>query len=425
MLLEMALAIGGTYAYYLMTNDKKPDKVKLSGWRELKPLTGDGVVISENVRLSPHFSNEHILICAPSGMKKTRGVIMPTAKSITESTLIITDPACEIEKECKGIHKNVLIFNPYSNNSIGYDPLKNCRTISEVKKIAEVILANGSTSSQNKTSSGDLQEWLDKAAPLLKSYMIWNWKLEKYSFDELIVRIVSGTMSSIHREIMNSNVEEAKIEFMSFAQVASANVTLSCIRSVLNTAVQLFIDPSVQKLFRKRSIIFDKLRDKSTVVFIQIPEKDADFYAPLTATFISQMLDRLIEKESGVQTYLLLDELCNIGFIPGLCRLLSTARKRGVSITGAIQSLSQLERVYGDISGKELKELFKTIVAMGGLKDSAEYFSSLLGNKEVIKDKVRHTEPVMTADEIRRLPSDKCLMICHNRQPVIDNIYEL
>ena len=136
------------------------------------------------------------------------------------------------------------------------------------------------------------------------------------------------------------------------------------------------------------------------------------------------MIDRIIEQK-GLQVYCLFDELCNIGYIPTLCKTLSTCRKRNISITGCIQSLTQLDRVYGEVQAKELRELFKTIVVMPGLKDSAEYISNILGVQEIIKQNQRYTKPVLTADEIRRLDSDKCLLICHNQQPVIDYLYKI
>jgi type IV secretion system protein VirD4 len=422
MLLELSIAAALVSGYRILTKDKfKPSKAKLKNYKELKDFMGEGVRLSENVRLSQHFSNEHVLVCAPSGMRKTRGIIMPSVNEIQDATLIVTDPFCEIEKECK--KDNAIVFNPYSNKSIGYNPLANCRTVTEVKKVAQTIMANSIIADPNKAMSGDDQEWQNKAEALLSAYMIWNWKTKKYSFDEFIVRLVSARMQDIHEEIMESDVIEAQIEFMSFAQIAGSPVTLSCIRNRLNTGVKLFLDPAVQNLFDKPSIQFDKLRNKPTTLYIQIPEKDSEYFTPLTATFVSQMLDRLVENDKGIQTYLLFDELCNIGYIPSFTKLLSTCRKRNISISGCIQSLSQLERVYGNTQAQELRELFKTLVVMGGLKDSADYVSGLLGNEEVVKDKQRYIRPVMSADQVRRMPIDKCLILCHNKQPVVDDIF--
>jgi type IV secretory pathway TraG/TraD family ATPase VirD4 len=108
-----------------------------------------------------------------------------------------------------------------------------------------------------------------------------------------------------------------------------------------------------------------------------------------------------------------------------MCQLLSTARKRKISIIAAIQSLTQLYRVYGEIQGNELRELFKSIIVGAGLKDSAEYISQMLGNKQTKKNETFITEPLMTPDEIRRMKNDKILIICNNKRPVIDELLDL
>ena len=53
---------------------------------------------------------------------------MPNVKFLENSTLIITDPSGEIAEECGNVNRIKIIFNPYSSNSLGYDPLYNCKT---------------------------------------------------------------------------------------------------------------------------------------------------------------------------------------------------------------------------------------------------------------------------------------------------------
>lgn len=390
---------------------------------ELSSVSGDGVMLSERVRLSVKQSNEHVLMLAPSGAGKSRKFIMQNVNHLKDCSLVVTDPAGEIEATCN-TDKRVIVFNPFRKDTVGYDPLSNCRNEFEVRKIAKVILTNG----MSKTKEGRQQEWVDMATPLLTAYMLMNYHTRKYSFGQLIKNVctmpvmpVKSGAISLLQEVEESKIESAITEFRIFLQVMGAIQTLSSIRIVLNTCLQVFLDENVQHVLCRPNLNLASLRDEESILYIQIPERHSEYYAPLTATLCTQLIDALLDKP-GLQTYFLFDEFSNIGTIPDVCKLLATARKHNVSIVAAIQSLTQLTRVYGEIEGKELHELFKCITVSSGLKDSAEYVSNLLGMKTVVGNGTSRQELLMTADKIRRMRADEMLIVCNNKRPVVDRM---
>lgn len=397
-----------------------PDDKKLNSHTELKDIKGEGVTVSKNVQLSVNQCNEHILMVAPSGSGKSRRFIMPNVNTLKNCSIVVTDPSGEIQKSCNP-DKFEYVFNPFSSTSIGYDPLRCCRNEFEVRKMAKVILTNG----MSKSDNGHQQEWVDMATPLLSAYMLANYYTHKYTFDELIRNICTANIlptkkrpnESILHEILESGSESARTEFDSFLQVIGASQTLSSIRIVMNTCLQVFMDPVVKQLFHKPLFDFNKLRHSDAILYIQIPERHSEYFSPLTATFLTQMIDYLLDS-SGNQIYMMLDEFTNIGKIPDMCKLLATARKHKLSIIAAIQSLTQLYRVYGDVDGKELHELFKTILICSGLRDSAEYISKIIGTKKSDGS----ITPIMTEDEIRTMSKDEVIVICDNKKPVMDKL---
>lgn len=413
------LGMALTYSYFDHGNEIEESSIE--SHKELNELLGNGLTLSKKIRISSKYSNEHALIVAPSGAGKTRRIIMPNVNRLSKEncTIIVTDPKCEIERECKTGNKKTLILNPNSNRTIGYDPLENCRTSTEVRKIAKQILVNGSLAvSQMTGGKTDDADWIQRATKLLTAYMLYNWRTKKYTFDVLVKRLISKPMKRIHDEIMSSDVEDAKLLFKSFIQVAGAPQTLSCIRDTLSNNLEIFTDESVCKIMRKPSVDLSRIRKEETILYIQIPEKDSIYYSPLTSVFVSQLIDRLLEDENGLQTYMLFDEFANIGNLGGnLPQILSTCRSRNISITACIQSLNQLEIVY-DRYAKVLTDLFKTTLFMSGLKDSSEYASGLTGLN--VKDK--SSNKVLTSDQVRRLNRNDCLIICGNKQPVIDRM---
>lgn len=400
-----------------------PSEDKLHTHKELRDIKGDGITVSRHVRLSVNQCNEHILMVAPSGSGKSRRFIMPNVNILKNCSIVVTDPSGEIQKTCNH-SKYEYILNPFSSDSIGYDPLMCCRSEFEVRKIAKVILANGMSKSEN----GHQQEWVDMATPLLTSYMLANYTTKKYSFDRLVHNICTKNIlptkrhpeDSILHEILDSGNMAAKAEFDSFLQVMGANQTLSSIRIVMNTCLQMFMDSTISHIFRKPSFDFSKLRKEQAILYIQVPERHSEYYSPLTATLLTQMIDCLLDT-SGNQIYMMLDEFTNIGKIPDMCKLLATARKHELSIVAAIQSLTQLYRVYGDVEGKELHELFKTTLVCSGLRDSAEYISKIIGTHKVNK----HLEPIMTEDEIRTMNKEDVIVICSNKKPIKDKLHPI
>lgn len=400
-------------------------KNKICTSSELNFLKGKGVKCSKNVQISVQQSNEHVLMVAPSGAGKSRKFIMPNINTLENCTIICTDPSGEIERTCK-TDKKVYVLNPFSKNSIGYNPLENCKNEFEVRKLAKTILKNGAV--QNEKSNGNQQEWIEMATPLLTAYMLYNYYTKAYQFNDMIQNLctsplMSKSKISILDEIMASDVDSAKLELMSFMQVSGAMQTLSSIRAVLNSCLQVFFDDNLETIFSGKNLDLNKLRKEESIVYIQIPERHSEYYAPLTATFMTQLFDSLIDND-GLQVYMLFDEFTNIGHINSMTKILSTCRKRNISIVAAIQSITQLQRVYGDIDGKEINELFKTCLVCGGLRDSAEYISNILG-VTTIGDKTKTTKQLMTADEIRRINKDDVLIICNNKRPVLDKMLEM
>lgn len=421
--LGLALLIGSLYGYMKMSENRICSPMELSG------VEGDGIILSRRVRLSPHQSNEHVLMVAPSGAGKTRKFIIPNVNSLKNCSLVVTDPSGEIERTCK-TDKKVYILSPFNINTVGYDPLKLCKNEFEVKKIASVILKNGQV---KDAKNGRQDEWVQMATPLLTAYMLYNYHTRKYNFADMIKNITTMSIlpyknkpeiPSIYVEIMDSGVESAITELEMFMQVMKAEQTLSSIRIVLNSCLQSFLDINTQEIFKKSSIDFSVLRKEQSIVYIQIPERHCEYYSPLSATFLTQLIDSLLDHD-GLQTYVLFDEFTNIGIIPNMCQLLSTARKRKLSIVASIQSLTQLHRVYGEIEGKELRELFKTIMICSGLKDSAEYISEIIGKKRTVKDKTVTMESLMSPDEVRRMDGDTVMIICNNLRPVRDKMLDI
>ena len=173
-----------------------------------------------------------------------------------------------------------------------------------------------------------------------------------------------------------------------------------------------------------------------------LPEKDAPRLRPLTSLFFTLLLEQLNGEEQrvgGIPVLLFLDEFGAIGAIPEFATTIALARGRGLGLWLGVQSLSQLENLYGHSAAKIILTNCAAKIALSGLDvDTAEYFSRTAGQGTIhewrrsfqarlfspvptsVSDALKeHGRPLLTADELRRLPEDQMLAILGSRRPVI------
>jgi type IV secretion system protein VirD4 len=140
-----------------------------------------------------------------------------------------------------------------------------------------------------------------------------------------------------------------------------------------------------------------------------------------------------------------LDEFANIGVIPIITSVVTTARSRRIGISLGLQGVEQLERNYGKENATTILNNLKTKLVFSGLTgDSAKYVSDLSGfttietknytqnsgqpgqdmitnlfsGNSVSKSGTRRE--LITPDEVRRMKEDTVLIIAHNKNPVYD-----
>ncbi len=192
---------------------------------------------------------------------------------------------------------------------------------------------------------------------------------------------------------------------------------------------------------------FGRLRSEETSVYWCLSESDVAVLKPLSTLFFTLALYQIKQapclpsgREGSVAVNFLLDELANIGQIPNLDVEVAILRGRGVGLTLGLQSVSQLEQMYGRSAAKVILDCVNTTIVRRGLDvDSAEHVSRALGERTHVERKrsttkkawaifdvpsettgqAKHARAVLTADELRRLGDHEQVMITTNRRPVL------
>lgn len=398
-------------------------------------LGNDGLPISKKFRLSEKKSFEHFLICGATGSGKSASFYIPSLLELpAHASVVVTDPKGELfqktAQHALNQGKNVIAFSPFKDKTMKYNPLALCRNASEVRELAQVLLANGNAAIEQLTGtkSGG-SEWTNMATPLLVAFLLFVYELEApdNTVAKALELITENDLETL-KLLIEDSTPEAQQQMNIFLQSAESEKTASSIKTVLATSLQMFTDPLIQELTSLNEIDPKTLREQPTHLYVMVPEHKSAFMSPLMSPFYSQLMNHLLETGKGAPIYFLMDEFANIGVIPNIDIILAICRSRDMSVSLGIQSVNQLKQRYNEAANTILDNL-KTKAFLPGLSyDSAEYASKLLGFKEIKSVSTSFSKKndnsysvsaqkreLLTPDEVRRLPDETILIISDNR----------
>jgi type IV secretion system protein VirD4 len=175
------------------------------------------------------------------------------------------------------------------------------------------------------------------------------------------------------------------------------------------------------------------IKDKPITVYLLWPERDLLALSPLVRLVWGSLINTLIttyDRQQGAgchPTLLLIDE-AGRSAIPSLAEHATTVVGRKITLWVAVQSLSQLDVVYGKERATVLREnMDSTIFYRANDQHTAEYLERCLGRKsdyahsqtmrdgeETSEGRMEQGIPLLTAQEIKQLRDDD--IIAYHRE---------
>lgn len=375
----------------------------------------------------------HGLIVGGSGTGKSRGYFLPNAAmSAGRSSLVCTDPKSELWRLTSGLHEKATRYAPgEATHSACFNWVPLCSEPRTSELCARAIVESGNTGSTE-------QAWLDTEAAFLSGVFSHAATLPVPTPLSAYRLFTRQPIESLIAALLESPSEAAREQAMVFSQTQER--MRGSIVPVVAAKLQFLRDPEVARFTSATTLPpdFAALRQSAQALYWCLKEHDIARLRPLTALFFSLLLEQLSggdEDGGGVPVLMLMDEFANVGTIPNFDTTISLARGRGVSLWLGVQSLTQLEARYGKASAGTILANCSTKVALSGLDvDSAEYFSRSLGDETARVAKTsrhgllnatyshstaEHARRLLTADEVRRIDSDKAIVIVGNRRPML------
>lgn len=352
--------------------------------------------------------NMQMIVVGPPGSNKTTGFVLPNIfhlcdvyKDTSERPdLIITDPKSELycltsehlRKNDYEVRVLDFIHLKYGDNLNSIDFIKDDKDLMEIAKgyIDAVEYASGGK------ASGDTAFWNEQEGQVLAAligFVQQKYKHDKsrQTFTEISKILTSEDVADIESAsyfFTNNNIQGAALQFWNnFLMLADSDRTRANILGGLANKLKLFALEGVQNITSSTTIdlsLLGRKKEKPIALFIFMPDGDRTF-SPIINVAVSSIFKTLYKtayktrNKLEVPVYFILEEMANIGKIPGMQEMLGTMRGRRIYPMMIWQSLSQMKDRYSE-GFEDIMSQCDTKVYLGVNDEfTANYCSNSLG----------------------------------------------
>jgi len=395
--------------------------------------------------------NRNIAVYGATGSMKTRTYcmnrILQSANVNRKESLIICDPKSELYEKSSAYLRSqgyvVRIFNLVSpENSDSW----NCLSVVEGQELMAQLFVDVIIKNTMNGSKGD-HFWDPAEMNLLKALVLYvdlTYNAKNKNIGEVyrLLTLNSETALNSLFDVLPAT-HPAKAPYSLFKQASEA--VRSGVIIGLGSRIQVFQSELIKKITARDEIDLELPGQKPCAYFLVTSDQDStfDFLSSLFLSFVFIKLVRYADKncEGGrlpVPVHVLGEELTACGTIPELSRRISVIRSRNISMSLVFQNLAGLQNRYPQNLWQELLGNCDTQLFLGCTDPlTAEYVSARTGLASVtVSSKAKQLgtwrvsnytpeyretsgvgkRPVLTPDEVLRLPDDEALVIIRGKK---------
>ncbi len=341
-------------------------------------------------------------------------------------------------------HRVIVVNFVSPATSAGYNPLAHIKTALDAMVFAQTWIAN--------TGESSSEPFWDSAAKYLITAIVLHLNATQGGKATLahVRKFLMLGSEKIMGTLGDSPDRDVREAMEGFKRDLERNEKLQgSIFIELPLRFQVIADPRVQATTGCDEVPFAEMADRDArpiALFLVLDRRMSKELRPLTACFFSQMFNEVIEvadrSPGGMLPRQILgycDEFGNLGTIYNFPTWMTTVRSAGMGFILAVQALAQLEELYG-AEGKEIiMGACNVKIALAKTTDKdAKWFSEQTGTTTVLAANagvsrkrgavlVDHgnqgysetSQPLMTAGDVTRMPTNKMLLLSGNRPPVV------
>jgi type IV secretion system protein VirD4 len=379
----------------------------------------------------------HVLVVGPSRTGKTAGVIAPNLlyRDPTRESAVVLDiktgPRSLWNITAGRYGTRAHLFCPFFEGSVGYNPLARVDSIGAAQRKAALLVQNTTA----RDLSGDAHVYA-AATTDLAALLFMHVQQDRSRGGHTVgavYRLALGGPAFIRETLRSSAVADVRERHGIFA-ARERRVQEAAVTGLIERLAP-WIDPLVA---RATSQHFDlaALGREPAALYILMPETDAAQLQSLVAWLVADLLDELIDRAERegprVPVRMFLDEFRQFGYLSGFSEALPTLRERGISVLLGVQTLSQIEEVYGRAEARTLLGNTETkLLFRAGDLETARMISGWLGRTTVpavsvtTRGRDRSTTvhpfilPLMPPEELTRIPDGAMIALAGAARPLL------
>lgn len=343
--------------------------------------------------------NNNDLIVGPSGAGKTRGYVKPNILQCNES-MIIADTKGSLVGEVgdvlrqKGYQVLLLDFKELGE-SCGYNPLDYIRYDEARGKYSEQDIM---TIAQTLVPTvNDRDPFWENAARMyltaLLAYVMDCLPPQEHSL-RYVVELLAGMKGGKTYKLLEERLELAPDSFVAqtyrlFQGLTTAERTEACILGTLGERLNgLNFDGAVRMFTAENRIDFRALGRRKTALFLSISDTDRSMDR-LISLFYTQALHELCHSADKdypdhrlpVPVRFILDDFATNAYIPDFHNIISVIRSREIYVSVILQSITQLNALYGRENAETIINNCDNCLYLGGQDVETARFMSIKANK--------------------------------------------
>lgn len=355
--------------------------MKKDKYRDTYRILAKGILQSNNTRETGLNNND--LIIGPSGSGKTRGYVIPNILQANESMIIadtkgnLADTFTPYLKK-KGYKVKVLDFKK-TLNSCGFNPLDNIRYNSATGRYSEQDILKLAA-----CIAPDMNEkepfWDQQGRSLL--VVLIAYVLEKMSPKERNLVSVLRMFSEWTKESagkMFARLEHSDPDSFALARYkmikrnSDAEKMSAGIEAFTEEALDIFaFDGTKRMVTNPDKVDIKAIGRKKTAVFLNISDTDRSM-DKLVNVFYTQALQMLCDEAEShpgcrlpVPVRFIMDDFATNTKVPDFDNLISVIRSRQISVSLVVQSITQLDGLYGSDRARTIVNNCDTCLYLGG-----------------------------------------------------------
>ena len=353
-------------------------------------ILSDGVRVCNNTWITGRNNND--LIIGPSGAGKTTGYVLPNILNSAESMIIVDTKGNLYHKTAdhlrqKGYTVFLLDFTDIQNSPVGYNPLDFIHrdemgepNEQDIMTISQAILPDESVSND--------PFWSRISRLVLETAVAYILDFTSdttlTSVSTLLAELTTGKLDRLLEEV--GAIAPDSLCYRRYAMwrnMRQAEKMTASVAGILAEAMAVLSSRGAQRLYADPvRVNFQSVANHKTAVFLNVSDTDAAQYN-LVSLFYSQALhalsdyaDRRPGNRLPIPVRLYLDDFASNLVIPEFDKIISVIRSREISVSIMLQSITQLNTMYGEDRAKTIIANCDHCLLLGcNDVDTARYFS--------------------------------------------------